>query len=168
VKHRRRSTQPRQGEVLLDGLFRRLGLADQARRYRALAAFHQAAGPRIAAKARGCRIAGSTLHVAVQSAAWAHELSFLHGELLERLRATPGGEWITEIRFEHRPLEEAPAWDEPGATPPPPPPAKSVARAVEDPDVAAALREVQDPELRAALTDLLARAAGAGEPGPGV
>jgi predicted nucleic acid-binding Zn ribbon protein len=158
---RRRAGQPRQGEALVDGLFRRLGLENEARKWRALQAFHEAAGERIGAKARGLRVHGTMLQVAVQSAAWAHELSFLRAELLERLRATPGGEWITELRFEHRPLDEAPDWDEPGppAAPAAPPVAPSgAASAVEDGEVAAALREVTDPELRAALAELFARA----------
>lgn len=160
MKPRRRSVQPRRGEVLLDGLFKRLGLSEQARRYRALAAFHQAAGPRIRAKARGFRVAGTTLTVAVQSSAWANELGYLTGELLERLRHTPGGEWITALRFEHRPLDEAPGWEEPGMPAElTPAPTANAAPAAEDPEVTAALAEVQDPELRGALAELLARAA---------
>jgi hypothetical protein len=157
VRRPRRRAQPRQGEALIDGLFRRLGLEGEARKWRALQAFHDAAGERIGAKARALRVQGTTLHVAVQSAAWAQELSFLAAELLERLRATPGGEWITELRFEHRPLVEAPDWDQPAPAAPAAPPA-APAPVVKDGEVAAALREVGDPELRSALAELFARA----------
>ncbi len=153
---RRRGAEPRQGESLVDGLFRRLGLGDEARRWRALYAWREAAGPRIAARARAERMQGATMVLRVQSAAWANELGFLKRDLLARLRATAGAEWVEDLRFSIGPLDGAPSWDDDQA-PAPAPPAPELPP-VADGEVAAALRQVDDPELRAALAELFARA----------
>jgi predicted nucleic acid-binding Zn ribbon protein len=154
---KRKSVVPRQGEALLDGLFRRLGLEKEARSWRALQAWQSAAGPKIAERARAERVQGTTLILRVTSAAWANELGYLKGQLLERLQETPGADWITELRFSVGPLEGAPGWegDLPIAAPSPPTPELPP---VDDGEVAAALREVGDPELRGALAELFARA----------
>src|SRR5262249_28734290 len=120
-------------------------------------AWGEAAGARIAAKARAERMQGATLILRVASAAWANELGYLKAELLAKLRATPGGEGVEDLRFSVGPLEGAPSF--PHEAPPPVarPPAAPLPP-VDDGEVAAALRAIADPELRAAMAELFARA----------
>jgi hypothetical protein len=166
MARRRAAPEFRQGEQLITGLFRRLGLVEQARSWRAMALWPRAAGPRIASHARAERLRNKTLVVRVSSSAWANELSFLKAELLAKLRALPGGEAIKDLRFSVGPLLDAPSWDEP-----PPVQKRRPTRPTrpEGPDgkdridgvaLAQAMEEVADPVLREALSRLIGRAQG--------
>lgn len=167
MARRRAAPEFRQGEQLITGLFRRLGLVEQARSWRAMALWPRAAGPRIASHARAERLRNKTLVVRVSSSAWANELSFLKAELLAKLRALPGGEAIKDLRFSVGPLLDAPSWDEP------PPPAQMTRRTrptrplvsdgkdrIDGAALAQAMEEVADPGLREALARLIGRAQG--------
>jgi predicted nucleic acid-binding Zn ribbon protein len=151
----------RQGEQLLAGLFRRLGLVEQARAWRAMASWARAAGPRLAKHTRAEQLRNKTLVVRVSSSAWANELSFIKAELLAKLRALPGGDVVQDLRFSVGPLGDAPSWEEPaeakagrrGGPRHPIPPA--IKDGVEGAALAQALDEVADPELRASLARLL-------------
>ncbi len=110
-KRRKASESPQQGEVLLDGLFRRLGLQKQAHEWRVLAAWHEAAGAKLAAHARAERLVGNTLYVRVATAAWANELGYLKQQLLEKLCEALGGQGVKELRFTVGPLKDAPDWE---------------------------------------------------------
>ncbi|HEX2573204.1 MAG TPA: DUF721 domain-containing protein [Polyangia bacterium] len=156
----------RQGEQLLGGLFRRLGLVEQARAWRAMASWARAAGPRIAKHARAEQLRNKTLVVRVVSSAWANELSFLKAELLAKLHELPGGDAVQDLRFSVGPLGDAPSWEEPAEAKagrkakrrrPAPPVMKDE---VEGAALAEALGEVADPELRATLARLFGRSSG--------
>jgi hypothetical protein len=158
-KPSRRCEQPLRGEPLLDGLFRRAGLDRKAAEWRVLALWPRVAGPRIGKHTRAERLLNGSLLVRARSASWANDLGFMRTELLERLRAAPGGGRIEDLRFTIGPLEELPAFDD--ETPrwlPPPPPTAEALPPVDDGQVAAALLQVKDPELRGALAELFARA----------
>jgi predicted nucleic acid-binding Zn ribbon protein len=154
----------------LAGLFRRLGLVEQARAWRAMAAWARAAGPRIAQHARAEQLRNKTLVVRVASSAWANELSFLKAELLAKLQELPGGDAVQDLRFSVGPLGDAPSWDESAAevrrerrarAPRPTLPAiPAIKDGLEGTTLAQALDEVADPELRASLARLLGRTQG--------
>ena len=150
--------QPKPSGGLLDSFFARHKLTREAREYRALYAWHCLAGPRFGKRVRPERIWGQALVLRLASAAWANELGYLRHDLLSRLRGTPGGEWIEELRFTVGPLDELPSWDEVGERPPPRSMARPTAPPFDDAPVLAALQQISDPELRAALTELYARA----------
>jgi hypothetical protein len=154
----RPSAKPLSSQALIDPLFRWLKLDDEARSFRALRAFWEAAGPRIRAHARGERLRGAILYVRVGSSAWSHELHALKEQLLGKLRRTPGGEGVGELRFNVGALDELPSW---GGEASPPPPQSDPSLAPAEPiaaDVARAMGEVRDDDLRDQLTRLYARA----------
>jgi hypothetical protein len=150
-KATRPSTQPRPASALLDGTFRWLKLDENARSYRAMRAFSVAAGARIGEHVRAERLRGSILYVRCDSSAWSQHLHVLKASLLERLRRTPGGEGVTDLRSNVGPLDEVAGWesaapkvDEPAEELPAPPP-----------ELQQALDEIADPELRANLSRLV-------------
>ena len=151
---------PRQGEALLDGLFRRLGLVNEARAWRALAAWPRAAGEELSRRTRAERLQGTTLVVRVTSSSWANELGYLKAGLLAKLRATPGGEGVTDLRFQPGPLDDIPvaspavrsSGEEAKA------PISGGATVPEDPAIEKALGEIADPEVREELRRLIASA----------
>lgn len=153
----RASGSPRAGAGLVDEFFRRVNLDVKAREYRALFAWHRMAGPRLSRRTRAETVRGTTLFVRAATAPWANELSYLRAGLLERLRDTPGGEWIEELRFSIGPLDALPCWDD-EPPPPPSPPAPGLVP-LDGSAMAEALLKVTDPELRMALAELFARAA---------
>jgi hypothetical protein len=134
-------------------LFRRLKLDNEARSYRALFAFHHAAGPAITGRARAEVLRGRILYVRVVSSAWSQQLHALKVQILDKLRRTPGGEEVQDLRFRVGPLTEAPDWeapdDEAPIVPQPALPGLLPALAVETPaDLTAALAAVADDDLR--------------------
>ncbi|MGZ3439134.1 MAG: DUF721 domain-containing protein [Polyangia bacterium] len=147
----RPSTQPRPTSQLLDGTFRWLKLDEKALSFRAMRAFSLVAQTtRIGEHARGERLRGSILYVRCDSSSWSQHLHMLKESILERLRKTPGGEGIAELRFNVGPLDEVAAWELPQASAPEPP---ATPHALPE-DVARALGDVEDPELRAHLARL--------------
>jgi hypothetical protein len=113
-----------------------------------------AVGPSIARNAWPARIArDGTLHVATASAAWAHELALLEGDVLGRLRTALGAAAPPRLRFAVGPLSEvgpdpsAPALREPPLQP-------SAEERAEGARIGAPVR---DPVLR----ELVSRAAAA-------
>ena len=156
-KGARPSTQPKRAGALMDGTFRWLKLDEKARSFRALLAFAQAAGPRIGEHARGERLRGSILYVRCDSSAWTQHLHVMKETLLERLRRTPGGEGVVELRFNVGPLDEVAGWDAPAPAAPPAAEGEREAPAELPEEVARALGSVEDPELREHLTRLYAK-----------
>ena len=150
-KGARPSVQPKPTSALMDGTFRWLKLDDNARSYRAMRAFAQAAGARIGEHARGERLRGSILYVRCDSSAWTQHLHVMKDTLLERLRKTPGGEGVAELRFNVGPLDEVAGWDAPAAAATPSDEAEPAALPE---DVARALGAVEDPLLREELARL--------------
>ena len=109
-------------------------------------------GATIARRAWPLRIGrDGTLHVATESATWAHELALLRDEILERLAARLGSEAPAGVRFAVGPVPEP-------ATAPAPP-ERVVAPSETPPEIeseaASAAETIEDPELR----ELVARAA---------
>ncbi|HEY7954157.1 MAG TPA: DUF721 domain-containing protein [Polyangia bacterium] len=152
----RPSVRPQPVAGLLDDVFRWLKLDEPARAFRALRAFQSAAGPRIAARARAEKVRGAILYVRVTSSPWAHELHALKAELIGKLKRTPGGEGIEELRFSVGPLDDLPDWESlPSPAPRALPEAEPTPFCVE---LERAVEAVRDPELRDELSRLLGRA----------
>jgi hypothetical protein len=149
-KGARPSTQPRPTSALMDGTFRWLKLDDNARSFRAMRAFATAAGARIGEHARGERLRGSILYVRCDSSAWTQHLHVMKETLLERLRKTPGGEGVAELRFNVGPLDEVAGWESPAAAER----ERQEAPAELPSEVAQALGSVEDPVLREELARL--------------
>jgi hypothetical protein len=115
------------------------------------AAWPDVVGDPVARNAWPLRISrDGTLHVAVASATWAHELDLLQGTILEGLKARLGDSAPTKVRFATGPIPE-PVGEPPGAVPAQPPevPPEIASEAAE------AAAEIDDEELR----ELVARAA---------
>lgn len=157
MKRKRRDTrpsvQPKPAAQLLDGTFRRLKLDEAARSFRAMRAFAVGVAPvaRIAEHARAERLRGNILYVRCDSSAWTQHLHVMKAQLLERLRKTPGGEQVEELRFNVGPLDEVVGWETP---------ARDVAAADVEPsgelpsEMARALDAIDDAELREHLARL--------------
>ena len=93
-----------------------------------------------------------TLHVATDSATWAHELDLLASDVLERLAARLGDDAPAKLRFAVGPIPE-PAEPSTGSERPPAGPPEVPPETVSE--AAAAASAIDDPELR----ELVARAA---------
>ncbi len=150
-KATRPSTQPRRAGALFDGTFRWLKIDENMRSFRAMRAFAAAAGSRIGEHARAERLRGAILYVRCDSSAWTQHLHVMKQSLLERLRKTPGGEGVAELRFNVGPLDEVPGWSAAPATAASAPESEATELPEE---VARALGAVEDPVLRDELARL--------------
>jgi hypothetical protein len=150
--------QPASPGAAINDVFRSLKLDETARSFRACQAFARAAGPRIVARARAERLRGAILHVRCVSSAWSHELNILKSTLVDKLKRTPGGEGVEDLRFSVGPLEELPDWDqklEPRAT------AQRSTGAPIPEELERTIDDVKDPELRALIGETVRRSGAA-------
>jgi hypothetical protein len=117
------------------------------------AAWPDAVGAAVARQAWPLRLGrDGTLHVAVASSTWAHELDLLQDAILDGLRARLADATPPAVRFAVGPIPEPPTPIEDAAIENDPPIA--VPPEIES-EAAAAASEIDDPELR----ELVARAA---------
>jgi hypothetical protein len=128
-----------------------LGRAREFLEQRAILCWQEAVGPRVAARAQPHRLQQGVLTVHVDGAAWLSELTWLKGEIRDRLNEHLGPRTITDLRLV------------PGPVTPPPPPAPArvvpeVRRRTPAPDEVAAAEaaaaQISDPELRQAVLAL--------------
>jgi predicted nucleic acid-binding Zn ribbon protein len=82
----------------------RLGGEDRAIEQRVSLAWPDAVGAALSRRTRPESVRGKTLIVRVDSSAYAHELTLLKGEILDRLRAALGGPLIDDMRTRVGPL----------------------------------------------------------------
>ncbi len=85
--------------TLLDGVLSDLGIANRVGDARALLAWEEIAGPRLAARARAIRVHRGKLELAVPSGVWRTHLSFSKRQLLQRLNARLGRTVIRDLVF---------------------------------------------------------------------
>ena len=117
------------------------------------AAWPAAVGAAVARQAWPLRLGrDGTLHVAVASSTWAHELDLLQDAILDGLRARLADATPPAVRFAVGPIPEPPTPIDAAATENDPPIA--VPPEIES-EAAAAASKIDDPELR----ELVARAA---------
>lgn len=110
-----------------------------------------AVGGQIAAKARPVSFRDGTLTVAVASAPWMQQLSFLKKQIIEQVNERLGGEVVREIYLK--------AGRAKTVSPPPEPGEKPTRQLTEDENrrIAEQTASVRDPELREAFVRLLAK-----------
>jgi hypothetical protein len=85
-------------EALMGEVLARLGGSGRAREFRVFECYLRVVGENLRARSQPERVAGTTLIVRVGSAALAHELILLRGEILGRMAAELGPREITELR----------------------------------------------------------------------
>jgi hypothetical protein len=83
---------------LMAGMLARLGGTGRALEYRVFQAYTDVAGTVLCARTMPDSFRDGTLFIRVNSAALAHELTLLRGELLERLATSLGPGVVTAIR----------------------------------------------------------------------
>jgi hypothetical protein len=127
----------------------RLVRAPELLEARAIVAWGDVAGPRVAARTRGEALRNGVFTVRVDGAAWLHELTYLKADLLARLNGHLGGRPVRELRFRPGSVPPPPAREAPKPEPELPP---------LDPAVAARIRAetaaIADPALREAVLAL--------------
>ncbi len=119
-------------------------------------AWDAAVGAQIAAKARPVSFRDGTLTVAVVSAPWMQQLSFLKKQIMEQVNERLGGDLIREIYLK--------AGRAKASSPRPEPKKKTVRTLTEEENrrIAEQTAPVTDPELREAFARLLAKHASTG------
>ncbi|MEM6531528.1 MAG: DUF721 domain-containing protein [Myxococcota bacterium] len=124
----------------------RSGLTDQARRVRIARAWRQAVGPTLANRTHPDGFRRGVLIVKTASAAWQNELTYLRGELIEKINQTLGQEIVKDIKV------VAGSWARRGT------PEGAERRALTNDERSAvddAAQAIRDPELRAAFEDAM-------------
>lgn len=119
-------------------------------------------GPQVAAVTQVEKVQGTELVVRVKNSTWAHELTFLKGDIVRRLNLALGGPVVSDIRFKGGGLaREKPPRTFPAA--PALPDADALARIRLSGDavgrVEAAVAPISDEALRARVRSSLLRAA---------
>jgi predicted nucleic acid-binding Zn ribbon protein len=146
----RKSGTPTSVGTVLNGIFARSGLAGSLSRYAILRAWPRIVGSQVARHAKAEKVAGATLYVAVDSAAWMNELAAIKNLLLDKLNAhiqreaTP----LADIRFSQRSWARA---KKPEPAPPKPP--RATEREMEA--VNQMLEAVKDDKLKQMLKRIL-------------
>jgi predicted nucleic acid-binding Zn ribbon protein len=113
--------------------------------------WESAVGPQIAGRARPVSFRDGTLTVAVSSAPWMQQLTFLKKGITEQLNARLGEELVRDIYLKAGKCERAATRKSPEK------PCRRSLSAVERQKIAEQTNAVSDPELRGALAELLAR-----------
>ena len=93
---------------LLQALIGELGVEERLAQTRVLLAWEEAAGPLVAAQAQPLRITRGRLELAVPSATWRNQLSFMKHDLLLRLNHVAGEEVIRDLVFLNQPADRHP------------------------------------------------------------
>jgi hypothetical protein len=110
---KRRQTGPVPLADILRERFSQLGWERKIREQEILSRWDEAVGPQIAGRTRPVAVRNRRLTVAVDSPAWAQQLSFLKKDLLRRFETLLGAGVIEDIFLtsgpvEHKPKEEPP------------------------------------------------------------
>lgn len=155
ARRRRRKSEPLDmGEAMAHALDRS-GLTDQARRVRIARAWREAVGETLANRTHPEAFRRGVLIVKAASAAWQNQLTYLRGDLIDRINATLGHELVKDIkvvagRWARRgtpeTLQQRPLTDD-------------EQHAVDD-----AAQAIRDPELRSAFEDAMEAVARASKP----
>lgn len=76
----------------------RLGGQGRALEFRVFDCYSRVVGPILTTRTAPERLAGTTLYVRVASAALAHEVTLLRGDILEKMRSELGPDAVTDLR----------------------------------------------------------------------
>lgn len=159
ARARRKQAAPEATSTLIDSTLKFLRLDDKVRGMRAMRAFDAVVGPRIRSRARAERLRGRVLHICVASSAWSQELHVMRATILEKLKATPGGELVDELRFQVGDVNELPSWTTPAMEPPVADMSQSPQMPPPTDALLAAVQQIPDDELRARFATLVGKAA---------
>ena len=76
-----------------------LGLSREMSGWRAVSAWPELVGARVALHSRAVAFRDGTLHVEVEGSAWMHELGYLKRQLIGKVNEHLGDEVVRELRF---------------------------------------------------------------------
>ena len=85
---------------ILDDLFRKRKLESKIKSYRVFDVWKDAVGPRIARHSQPKRIRDRILWVVVDNSIWIQQLTFLEGQIKEKLNQMIGSPMVEKIRFQ--------------------------------------------------------------------
>ena len=88
---------------LLEGVIAELGLSHKLAECRAKLMFEEAVGPTLARQARALGVENGRMEVAVASAVWRNQLSFMKQEIAARINELVGEEIVKELILMNRP-----------------------------------------------------------------
>ena len=89
--------QPEPLGGLLEAVIADLGLAPKLLEYRARQVWEEAAGPTLARQSRPLRVRRGRMEVAVQSAVWRNQLSFMKQDIIARINDLVGQKAIEDL-----------------------------------------------------------------------
>jgi len=84
---------------VIDSALHQNSLAEGLRPHRALALWREVVGDTLAQASTAETVRGGVLFVRARSGVWAHELTLLRGDILQRLNSRLGGAIISDIHF---------------------------------------------------------------------
>ena len=84
---------------VLSRVLQDLGLSREMSGWRAVEAWPELVGPRVARRTRAVAFREGTLHVEVEGSAWMQELSYLTRDLVRRINQKLGSEEVLDVRF---------------------------------------------------------------------
>jgi len=90
--------EPESAASLVEAVVARLGGASRALEQRAFEAYRDAVGTLLDARTEPDRLHGGTLFVTVKSAPYAHQLTLLRRDILDRMAAILGAGLVTDLR----------------------------------------------------------------------
>jgi hypothetical protein len=151
AEKRARLPYPAALSELLAGVFHGTPAGKRLREGKIWLIWDKAVGKQIANRARPVNFRDGTLTVAVSSAPWMQQLSFMKKGIMEKLNAVLGEEIVRDIYL------KAGNTDRAVKKPPPEKLPKRELTPVEKQRIAEQTDSVTDPELRQALKGLLAR-----------
>lgn len=123
-------------------------MTDTVRRLRIAQAWAEAVGPEVAARTQPQGFRRGVLLIKSASAAWQNELTFMKGEIIERLNSALGSRTVHDLKVISGTISEKKRE--------PPPPWVGQLPSADDMDVAHdASQPIKDAEIRRAFEDLL-------------
>lgn len=93
---------------LLEAVIGDLGVKDKVAQAQAVLTWPEVAGPELASRSRAVRVHHARLEVAVPSAVWRTQVSFVKADLVKRINERIGSPTIKDILLVSRPATEDP------------------------------------------------------------
>ena len=93
---------------LLKAVIGDLGVEEKMAQAQAVLTWPEVAGPELASRSRALRVHHARLEVAVPSAVWRTQLSFVKADLVKRINERIGSATIKDIRLVSKPTTEDP------------------------------------------------------------
>ncbi len=148
---RRNTEDPVRVATVLEEVLDRYGLSAALSKHNLVNLWPKVVDERVLRHAKAEKVAGSVLHVIVDSSVWMNELSGIKTVLLEKLNAhlSPEASPLTDIRFQQRSWAKQEPAETVMVSPPPPPSRRDEAR------VRQAIEPVKDPKLQRVFKRLM-------------